>query len=308
MERIIIDTDPGVDDAHAIMMAFAHPEVKVEAITAVGGNVGLNHTVANACTILDVLGVDVPVFAGCDQALILPAENAAHVHGEDGLGDVGFPPSARPVEKEHASVALARMADEAPGDLTLVAIGPLTNVAVALKIDPDLPRKFKRLVIMGGAINARGNTTNISAEFNIFADPEAAHVVLAAWPEFSLVSWETTMAHGFSAELVNKWLALDTPRARFFQQISARVLDFITNVLGRPMLFGADGLAMAVAVEPEIVLKAEKHHVTVELNGRYTRGQTTVDWQDRSDHPPNANIILEVDQQRFIQLMESALQ
>jgi purine nucleosidase len=307
MERIVIDTDPGVDDAHAIMMACAHPAAQVEALTVVAGNVGLARTVANACTVLDTMESDAEVYAGCDGPLVLPGEDAAHVHGDDGLGNAQFPASMRPVNGKHAAMALVRMANESPGELTLVAIGPLTNVALALKLDPELPSKFKRLVVMGGAINARGNTSHVSAEFNVFADPEASHVVYEAWPGFTLVSWETTMAHGFSLGLVEKWMGMETPRARFFQRISAQVIDYITNVLGRPMLFGADGLAMAVAIEPDIVRKAETHHVSVELNGRYTRGQTTVDWDDRGGRPANANIILEVDHGRFVELMKSGL-
>lgn len=307
MERIIIDTDPGVDDAHAILMAFAHPSVQVEAITTVAGNVGLELTTANACIILDVLGSDVPVYAGCEQALVLQAKDAAFVHGKDGLGDAGYPPSKRPIEEAHASAALVRLANESPGELTLVAIGPLTNVAVAVKLDPQLPSKFKRLVIMGGAVNARGNTVNVSAEFNIFTDPEAAHVVFETWPELTLVSWEATMAHGFPKELVQKWLSMETPRAQFFRRTTTQILEFIMTQLGRSMLFGADALAMAVTLEPEIVKKAEKHHVSVELNGRHTRGQTTVDWMDRQGQRSNANVILEVDQDRFCELFEMGL-
>lgn len=308
MKRIIIDTDPGVDDAHAIMMAFAHPETNVEAITAVAGNVALERTVANACTILDVLEVETPVYAGCAGALVVPAEDAAYVHGSDGLGDCGFPASSRLVEGEHAALALVRLATEAPGELTLVAIGPLTNIAVALKLDPTLPQKFRQLVVMAGAIYARGNTPNLPAEFNVFADPEAAHVVFESWPDFTLCSWETTIAHSFDEAALQKWLSLATPRGQFFQRITAKTIEFIAGAWGRPILFGADALAMAVAMEPAIVTKAEKHHVMVELHGQHTRGQTVVDWRDRSGRPANANIILEVDHGRFLELMEMGLQ
>ncbi len=165
MKRMIIDTDPGVDDAHAIMMALAHPDVKVEALTVVAGNVGLENTVANAKKILDTFAADVPVYAGSQQSLVLKAETAAYVHGEDGLGDAGIPDSHRETEAEPAAVALVRMANESPGEISLVAIGPLTNLAVALHLEPSLPLKFKELVIMGGAVDARGNTENLSAEF-----------------------------------------------------------------------------------------------------------------------------------------------
>ena len=303
MKRLIIDTDPGVDDAHAIMMALAHPEAKVEALTVVAGNVGLEATVANAKKILDVCDAQVPVYAGSEQALVLKAKTAAYVHGQDGLGDAGLPDSSRPTEAEPAAVAMVRMADESPGEISLVAIGPLTNLAVALHLDPRLPEKFKELIIMGGAVDARGNTENLSAEFNIFTDPEAAHVVFEAWPEFTLVSWEATMAHGIPQDVWREWRDLPTDQAKFFFRISDKVIKFLAEVLGRPTMFGADGLAMAVALEPDMVIETEHHYVTVELSGRHTRGQTTVDWMDRSGQQPNARIIRQVDLQRFHELM-----
>ncbi len=307
MERMIIDTDPGVDDAHAIMMASAFPGVKIEALTVVAGNVGLERTVANSCTILDILDEDAPVFAGCESAFIPHVEDAAHVHGLDGLGDVGLAPSTRAVEKEHASAALVRLAHESPGELTLVAIGPLTNLAVALMLDPELPAYYKRLVIMGGAVDALGNTPNLTAEFNIYADPEAAHIVFSSWPEFTLVSWEATVAHGIPMDTFKQWTTIDSDRARFYTQVSEKTVDFIAGVLGSPELFGADGLAMAVALQPDIVQKSEFRPIMVELNGQHTRGQTTVDWMSRGDQPARAHIIREVDQQRFEELMALAL-
>jgi len=175
MIRLVIDTDPGVDDALAIMAAFAHPKALVEAITTVAGNVSLERTTANACTILDVLEQNVPVYAGCNCPLVGDAVDAGHIHGEDGLGDSGYPPSARQVADEHAVNALIRLANEWPGELTLVAIGPLTNVALATRLDPMLPQKYARLVVMGGSIRGVGNVTT-AAEFNVYADPEAAAV------------------------------------------------------------------------------------------------------------------------------------
>ncbi len=307
MERIIIDTDPGVDDALAIMMALAHPGVKVEALTVVAGNVGLEHTVPNACKILDVMGAQVPVYTGCDRPLLHLAEDAALVHGTDGLGDLGEAPSNRLVEGEHAAVALARLANESPGEITLVTIGPLTNLAVALMLDPALPHKFKRLVVMGGAVHGRGNTASVSAEFNIYADPEAAHIVFERWPELVLVSWEATLAHSIPARLLEEWGALESPRARFYKRISRKAVEYIKAYFGKTIFLAADGLALAVVLEPEIIQKYETHHVAIEIDGRYTRGQTLVDWDDRSGKTPNAQIIQEVDRDRFYKLMENAL-
>jgi len=307
MHRLIIDTDPGVDDAHAILMALAHPDASVEAITVVGGNVGLEHTGPNALKILDVAGADVPVYRGAASSLVIPGENAASVHGADGLGDAGLPASQRTFEAEHAANALVRLANAEPGELSLIAIGPLTNLALAVRLDPDLPRKFKKLVVMGGAIHSRGNTSTASAEFNIFADPEAAHVVFSTWPRLTLVSWETTLAHGFSLDVVQRFFDLGTPKAEFFRKTNEKLIAYVTEVLGRGMLFAPDGLAMAVALEPAIVRHAELKPVSIELHGRHTRGQTVVDWLSRGGAPANVEIVLEVDTQRFIELMELGL-
>jgi purine nucleosidase len=307
MKRLIIDTDPGVDDAHAILLALAHPDVKVEAITTVNGNVGLDLTTANALKILDAAGKEVPVYRGCDRPLINRALSAAHVHGEDGLGDCGIPASRKTVQSEHAVHALIRLANENPGELILAAIGPLTNLAAALILDPDLPKKFKRLVIMGGAIYSKGNTSTVTAEFNIHADPEAASMVFDSWPMITLLSWETTLDHVFTRDVLDRFFGLGTPRSKFFHDTNQKILTFIRERLGQDMLFAPDGLALAAAVEPGIVTKSEKKYVSIELHGSRTRGQTVVDWYGSTRQPPNTEIILELDQNRFIQLMENGL-
>jgi purine nucleosidase len=306
MNRLVIDTDPGVDDAHAIMMAFAHPEAQIEGITTVAGNVSLQRTTANACTILDILGRDVPVYAGCDRALVAPTSDASYVHGKDGLGDSGYPPSKRRVAHEHAVNALGRLANESPGELTLVAIGPLTNVALATRLDPGLPAKYKALVVMGGSIRGMGNVTP-AAEFNAYSDPEAAAIVLDAWPGLNLISWETTMAHPFTAAQVEALMAIDSPRAEFFRRITRGSMVLTRRLFGRDVLFAPDALAVAVALEPDIVRKAERHYVQLELAGYLTRGHTTVDWSDQTGRSPNANLVLEMDAGRLWALMQAAL-
>jgi purine nucleosidase len=309
MVRLVIDTDPGVDDAHAIMAAFAHPGARIEAITTVAGNVSLARTTANACTILDVLEQDeqgVPVYAGCDRPMVGPVLDAGYFHGADGLGDSGYPPSRRRVADEHAVNALMRLANESPGELTLVAIGPLTNVAMATRLDPTLPQKYERLVAMGGTIRGVGNVTT-AAEFNVHADPEAAAVVFEAWPGLALLSWETTMDHGFTAEQVEALWAVDSPRAEFFRRISSRSIGVLEQIFGRKTLLEPDLLAVAVALEPDIVRRAESHHVRVELAGQYTRGHTTVDWFDRTGGAPNVNVVMELDSARLWELLQAAV-
>jgi purine nucleosidase len=308
--RLIIDTDPGVDDAHAIMLACAHPQAKVEAITTVAGNVDLAQTTANACTVLDALEIppdQTPVFAGCDRALINTRVHASEIHGADGLGNSRFPRSPRRVEAEHASLALIRMASASQGELTLAAIGPLTNIALATRLDPALPRKFSRLVVMGGAIRATGNMPYPSTEFNVHCDPEAAAIVFDAWPNLTLVSWETTMEHVFSPEQVETLMHTDTVRGRFLRRITEQTLAFLLKRLGRPGMFAPDGLAVGIAIEPDLVTRSETRAVAVELAGSHTRGQTTVDWFGLTGKDPHVHIVLQVNGDRFWTLMQNAV-
>ena len=302
--KLLIDTDPGVDDALAILMAHAHADVLGLSIAA--GNVGIAHTVANALKLVEIVGADTPVFAGCATPLVLPAEDAAFVHGIDGFGDTGYTPSARRAEDEVAALAILRLSHAYAGKLVLVAIAPLTNVALALKLDPTLPQRVAKLVIMGGAVTGRGNTHRVPAEFNIGFDPEAAHVVFSSFPQFTLVDWEATMRHGIAFERMQAWLDAANPRARFYTSISRKTHAW-SRERGRPNVLVADALAMAVALQPDIVTRAEERHVAIELTGTHTRGATVVDWESRMGIAANARIVLDVDQTRFEALVAAAL-
>jgi len=302
--KLFIDTDPGVDDALAILMAHAHAEVVGLGIAA--GNVGLHHTIGNALKLIETIGAATPVFSGCPSPLVLPAEDAAFVHGHDGFGDTGYLPSSRCAEREHAALALLRLSHAHAGALVVVAMAPLTNIALALKLDPTLPQRIARLVIMGGAVHGHGNTRRVPAEFNIGFDPEAAHVVFSSWPQLTLVDWEATVRHGIAFERMQAWLDADDERVRFFDAISRKTREW-TRSRGRPKLLFADPLAMAVALQPDIVLRAEDRHVAIELNGALTRGATVVDWESRCGQDANARIVLDVDQERFEALVAAAL-
>ncbi|MFT3805660.1 nucleoside hydrolase, partial [Arenimonas sp.] len=269
------------------------------------GNVGLRHTVANALKLCEVAGVDVPVFAGCPVPLVHEAEDAAYVHGLDGFGDTGYAPAAKRAESEHAAMAIIRLAREHSGKLLLVALGPLTNLALAVRLDPELPEHVGRLVIMGGAVTGQGNTS-VPAEFNIGFDPEAAAVVFRAFPQFDLADWEAVLRHGFLHTDFAAWLTGGDHRARFYDSISLKTRAWSEGKRGLHW-HSADALAMAVALAPEGIAQAETRHVAIETEGRLSRGATVVDWAGRNDQAANARIALSYDQAAFEARIRGAL-
>jgi purine nucleosidase len=308
---LLIDTDPGVDDALALLMAFADPRHAVVGLSIAAGNVGLAHTVANALKLCEVAGRDdIPVFAGCAAPLLHAAEDAAFVHGSDGFGDAGYVPAVRAAESEHAAQAILRLSHEHDGRLLLVALGPLTNLALALKLDPTLPRRIARCVVMGGAVTGHGNMTP-AAEFNIGFDPEAAHIVFSAFAPDSgasieLTDWEAVLRHGFAHADFEGWLQAGTARARFYAAISQHTRDWARGQRGERW-HSADALAMALALAPGAALELVERPVAVELAGGLTRGATVVDWGRRQGRPDNAAILMRYDQAQFEAMVRAAL-
>jgi purine nucleosidase len=301
---LLIDTDPGVDDALAILMAHAHADVAGLCIAA--GNVGLAHTVANALKLVEVIGADTPVFPGCPRPLLLPGLDAAFVHGADGFGDCGYLPARRAARPEHAASAIVRLAREREGELVLVALAPLTNLALALRLDAALPSRIARLVVMGGAVTGRGNVPGFAmTEFNIGFDPEAAHVVFSEWPAFDLVDWELCLRHAVPFARFDALLAGGSRVARFHAAIAGKAHAF-NRSHGRGGMVAADALAMAVALEPALVTRSACRPVAIARDG-LARGATVVDWDERLGQPANARIVLEVDQARFEALLAGAL-
>ncbi len=307
MTKLLIDTDPGVDDALAILMAFADPAVEVVGLTVAAGNVGLHHTVRNALRLVETAGLDLPVHPGCPAPILPPPPSAAFVHGEDGFGDAGLPEPARRASSVHAVDAILEAARRHAGELTLVCLGPLTNLAVALMIDPTLPSRVPRLVVMGGAVDGRGNTERIKAEFNIGFDPEAADIVFRRWPHFELVDWEATLAHGIPFDRLDDWLTAETPGARLMRAIAEKRHAWVRAHRSATHSHLADALAMAVVLEPALVAEAEERHVSVSLVGEHTRGMTVVDWTCRTGLAANVRIARRIDQAGFERRVEGAL-
>jgi purine nucleosidase len=302
--KLLIDTDPGVDDALAILMALADARAEVVALTTTAGNVGIRHTTRNALKLLDVAGANVPVYAGAAAPLLGESDDAAFVHGRDGFGDTGYLDPVRCAESEPAAAAMVRLARARPGELTLVMLGPLTNLALALALDPGLPQRVARLVIMGGAVNGRGNTARIAAEFNLGADPDAAARVFDLWPRFDLVDWEATVAHGVAFERVEGWLARASSPGRFYAAVARRTIDWMRG--RRERWLGADPLAMAAVLEPDAATWIERR-VFTERGGRHARGASVVDWERRTGLPANARLLERFPAARFEALLAAAL-
>ncbi len=303
---LLIDTDPGVDDALALLMAFNDARHEIVGLTIAAGNVGLQYTVRNALKLCEVAGrADIPVFAGAPAPLLHPSPDAGYVHGQDGFGDVGFAPPMRQAEDEHAALAILRLSHEHAGRLVLVALGPLTNIALALKLDPTLPQRVARFVVMGGAVTCHGNITP-AAEFNFYFDPEAAHITLQAFERYDLADWEATIAHGLPHREVDAWLAADSERARFYARISEKTRLWSADRRGDHW-FAADALAMAFVLAPEGALELAERPLAVELQGAHARGASVVDWRREGGRPDQANILLRYDQARFQELIRAAL-
>jgi purine nucleosidase len=287
-------------------MAFDDPAHEIVGLTIAAGNVGLRHTVANALKLCEVAGrPEVPVFAGCAAPLLHAAPDAAYVHGQDGFGDTGYAPAAHAPAGEHAALAILRLSHEHAGRLLLVALGPLTNLALALKLDPTLPQRVGRLVVMGGSVTGRGNITP-AAEFNVYFDPEAAHLVFGAFAHFDLADWDATLAHGLPHAQVEAWLAEGSARGRFFDAISRQTREWSADRRG-DRWFAADALAMAWALAPQGAREHAERPLEVVLERGPARGATIVDWNRQTGRAGVARILLAYDQGAFEARVRRAL-
>lgn len=301
MPRIILDTDPGIDDALAIFLAIASPEVQIEAITTVSGNVPVEQTTRNALTLLELAGCpDIPVARGSARPLVRKPVDAAYVHGHNGLGDIELPaPKIKPVAQHAVDLIIERIM-AAPGEITLVAIGPLTNLALAVRTEPRIAQRVREVVIMGGALRVPGNTTP-AAEFNIYVDPQAAYIVLhSGWP-IRLVSLDVTNITCLQREQVNLLARSDSKVTKFIQRMVDYYFDVFGPIYGVSAFQMHDPLALVAAFQPDLITW-EASFVDVELNGSLTLGET-VGYFHRPNAPaPNTLASVAVDSKQFIQL------
>lgn len=249
---VILDVDTGTDDALALGYAVASPRIELIAVTTVAGNVGVEKTTANTLAVLDWLGAgDVPVHRGASRPLVRPHRDAVYFHDEGGLGGAQLPPSTRSVGADRGPAALIRLARLRPRELTLVTLGPLTNLAIALNVEPNLPELLKSVVVMGGAYSVPGNTTP-AAEFNILVDPEAAEQVFTArFPTLTTVGLDVTERVALTRDDWDAVNAASTipPPATLLREVG----KFAFSRLGREQFSLHDPLSVAVAIDPTLI-------------------------------------------------------
>lgn len=307
MRRFLIDTDTASDDAVALVMALRHPDVQVEAITVVAGNMPVDQGVQNALYTAELCGKRVPVHRGMAAPLLRPLETAHHVHGQDGMGDIGLPLSGREPAPGHAVDVLIDIINRYLGEVTLVTLGPLTNVAMAVLKDPSIPGKIERCVMMGGVGYGYGNVTPV-AEYNIWVDPEAAGIVFESGASLTMVGWDVSREYAvFDPEEAAQLRAIGTPLAHFCVDIQGALNRF---ALGTTRLAGfdlPDPIAMAVALDPATATHVEQRFVAVETGGAWCRGQTVVDHLGVTRLAPNVDVVLEASRERFLSILRGAV-
>lgn len=299
-----MDVDPGIDDAMAIFSAVRRPGIKLEALTTTFGNSDTAITTENALRILELLGrPDIPVARGVSRSLIHPyVRRADHVHGKNAIGDVELPTPKIQATEEHACDLIIRMAKENPGEIALCAVGPVTNVALALAKAPEIAALLRKIVLMGSTIFHPGilGPAAPMVDANFANDPEAAHIVLRAGANLTLVGMDVTMTTLFSTDMADE-VQRDGDEAA---KILMRMAEFYVSAYKTmyPGIAGCglhDPLAVAIAEDPSLA-RTERMFVDVELHGEFTRGQTVADRRRTAAPLHNADVCMEVDRARFL--------
>jgi inosine-uridine nucleoside N-ribohydrolase len=303
--RVIIDTDPGIDDAAAILMALGSPELRVETLTTVFGNAPVAQSTLNALRILEAADrTDISVYEGVGKPFnAMEPAFFAHVHGTDGFGDVSCPLPTTSPQQRHAVIELIDRVLAAPGEITILALGRLTNLALAISVEPRVATALQAIIVMGGAVTVPGNASPV-ASANIWGDPEAADVVYRSGATIVQIGLDVCNQVEFSpAQQQHVWDVKST---------AARLLQTITPYLQRSyarrgLLHHAGGVryndvpAVAYVVDPAL-FSCRDLHVRIETSGVYTRGQTVADLHGQSGIPPNVSVALGVDAARLTHL------
>jgi len=301
IKRILIDSDPGIDDSLAILLAIASPELSLEGLSIVHGNCSLEQAVKNGLSILELGNAsNIPVAAGCELPLVQASLLAPETHGNTGLGYAKLPePRTRPIV-QHGSDFLIDKIMSNPGEFTLVAVGPLTNIALAIRKEPGLVKAIKEIIIMGGAIRHEGNTTAL-AEFNTYVDPHAAHIVFHAGIPTTLVPLDVTYQCILMASDVERLLKIDSPIPQFIRETTNFYMEFHDNFQGIKGCVINDPLALALTFAPELC-DYQELPVDVDISGGVSTGKTFADFFNYDKKPANMRVALGVRPRDFIEV------
>jgi inosine-uridine nucleoside N-ribohydrolase len=318
--KVIIDTDPGTDDAMAILLALNSPELNVKAITVVPGNSTAKQVLENGLRLVSLADrCDIPVAAGAQGPIFQNLITNDAVHGKNGFGDIELPVSRCHVDPRFGPDLIIQIVHEMPHEITLVAIGPLTNLALALRKDPSIAPLVKEVIIMGGSING-GNST-AAAEANIFGDPEAAQIVFQAGWKLTTCTLGIGAKTVFTRELLQRFNRTHGPQNDFAVEVINRIIGY-----GEKQGWGGmrmyDPTAIAVALDPTLV-QTEYWHVDVETEGKFTRGETVANRNNATERrvwrgdrfvfegfdqvPPNVHVSVDIDATRFLEIFISRL-
>jgi purine nucleosidase len=300
-KRILIDTDPGIDDSLAILLALASPEVKVEGITTIHGNCSVDQATVNALSILELAKVEeIAVAKGFPVPLVQPSLLAAETHGDSGLGYAKLPEPRRKPEVRHASDFLIEKIMANPGEMTLVAIGPLTNVAFAMRKEPRIVEAVKEVIIMGGTIRYPGNASPL-AEYNVFVDPHAAHMVYHSGIPITLVPLDVTYQCILTPEDVKRLQKNPSPISRFIDDSTRFYMEFHDEYQQIAGCAINDPLALTLTFAPELC-DYQELYVDVDISGGVSMGKTFADFHGLTKKPANMKIALGVRARDFMEL------
>jgi purine nucleosidase len=299
-QPIILDTDPGIDDAMAILLAVASPELALTSVTVTGGNCPMPQGVRNALAVLELVQAPVPVMPGVAVPLIRPPFTAPETHGDLGLGKAHLPEPRTVPADEHAVDHIVRSVMAASEPVTLVAVAPLTNLALALRREPRIVERVRQVIVMGGALDVPGNTTPL-AEFNVYVDPHAAHIVLHSGLPLTLLPWDITSRVLLTLAHVHTLLETASPITRFIAEATSFYIEFHKQHFGYAGCSLNDPCAVALVFRPELA-EYEDVFVDVELEGSKSVGKTIVDRHGVWRQAPNVRLVRSFDQQEFLAL------
>lgn len=302
--KIILDCDPGHDDAAAIMLAAKSPQIELLGITVVAGNQTLEKTLRNALNVVQWLEVDVPVYGGCGRPIVREKTIAGDIHGKSGLDGPVFPPLERQAEPEHAVNYIIRRLLNSDGEITMVTTGPMTNLAMAMRMEPRILEKIRRIVLMGGAYT-NGNVTP-AAEFNIFADAEAAHICFTSGRPITMIGLDVTRKVLCYPEIVAR-----------MEEVGNKASDLFVRLMGhfcktQKEIFGWDGaplhdpVTIASLIDPGLVT-TKPMNAQIELRSEQSYGRTNCDFFNYRKLPPTADVAIDINPARFWDIFEEGL-